>query len=90
MAETEKQADIATGRRSLDGHVRLYVFGGDMLALSIEEHAERSPTLLLTREQALQVQSALAELIPSLGEEPEKEATDHRPWNGQNRRNTPE
>ena len=85
MALLEHEIDIATGRRSADGHVRIYVFAERLLALTVEGTGERVPTLLLTTEQAQKLQRALSELIP-LAEHHGDEASQGRPWDGTERR----
>ena len=76
--------EIRTGRRDSDGLIRLSVFMDELLALTLEGHGERAPTLLLTLEQARRLQEALAELIP-LAEEAVREEKDEA-WQGQERR----
>jgi hypothetical protein len=89
MAVSEHEVDIATGRRATDGHVRVSLFAGGMLALSLEGHGERAPTLLLTLEQARRLQSALSELIP-LAEGFERDSSEgRRAWQGAERRKRP-
>jgi hypothetical protein len=83
----EHEVDIRTGRRDGDGHLRVSIFMEDMVALTLEGHGERAPTLLLTLEQARRLQSALAELIPLLekaAREEEKEQAES--WQGEERR----
>jgi hypothetical protein len=83
----EHEVDIRTGRRDGDGHLRVSIFMDDMVALTLEGHGERAPTLLLTLEQARRLQSALAELIPLLekaAREEEKEQAGS--WQGEERR----
>ena len=83
----EHEVDIRTGRRDGDGHLRVSIFMEDMVALTLEGHGERAPTLLLTLEQARRLQSALAELIPLLenaAREEEKEQAEN--WQGEERR----
>lgn len=89
MAQSEHEVEIATGRRATDGHVRVSVFAGQLLALSLEGHGERAPTLLLTLEQARKLQSALAELIPVAEGQQESDAG-LQVWQGTERRNTGE
>lgn len=87
MALLEHEIDIATGRRSKDGHVRISVFAEGLLALTVEGTGERVPTLLLTLEQAQKLQHALAELIPQA--EHDKDVTSSgEAWDGQERRTT--
>ena len=88
MALLEREVDIGTGRRSLDGHVRVSVFAAGLLALRIEGTGERVPTLLLTTEQAERLQQALAELVPLARFEVEDEphASPVSEWDGQERR----
>ena len=57
------EIEIRTGRRESDGQLRLSVFMNDLLAVTLEGHGERAPTLLLTLEQARKLQEALSELI---------------------------
>ena len=73
---------IATGRRDGDGALRLSIFAEDLLAVALEGHGERAPTLLLTREQAQRLRDALSELLPQLNERPRREAD----WQGTERR----
>ncbi len=89
MGQPEHVVEIRTGRRGADGRVRLSVFTSDMLALAIEGHGERAPTMLLTLEQARELQRALSEMIPLLTER--KEAGDDvspAVWQGAERRTT--
>jgi hypothetical protein len=87
MVVSEHEVEIATGRRATDGHVRVSLFAGQLLALSLEGHGERAPTLLLTLEQARKLQSALTELIPlaEAFEQQEREAG-LQAWQGMERR----
>lgn len=55
---------IPTRRRKSTENVRIYSFADDMIALTVEGRAERSPTLLLSLDQARELQKALADLIP--------------------------
>lgn len=87
MAVTEHDVEIATGRRDGDGHVRLFIFAEQMLALTIEGHGERAPTLLLTLEQAHRLQAALSELIPLVEAARRKDEDDAgKTWGGEERR----
>ncbi len=88
MALMEHEIDIATGRRSADGHVRIYVFAEGLLALTVEGTGERVPALLLTVEQAQKLHDALAELIPQADSEVEA-ASASDPWDGTERRSRP-
>jgi len=63
MSLTEHEVEIRTGRRDGDGQIRLSIFMDELLALTLEGHGERAPTLLLTVEQARRLQDALADLI---------------------------
>lgn len=74
MASTEYEAEIATGRRGNDGRVHLSLFTTDMLALTLEGHGERVPTLLLSKEQTMQLRDALSEVIALLEEDKRKDA----------------
>ena len=88
MSVSEHEVRIATGRRADDGRVRLSLFADHLLALSIEGHGERIPTLLLTVAQARALKEALFELIP-LMEEAETAKEQRRgvdAWQGTERR----
>ena len=92
MTASKYEMEIATGRRATDGHVRVSLFAGQLLALSLEGHGERAPTLLLTLEQARSLQSALAALIPLAEglEPPEASASSLHAWPEMERRKTSE
>ena len=83
----EHEVDIRTGRRDDDGHIRVSLFMDDMVALALEGHGERAPTLLLTLEQARRLQDALARLIP-LAEQGARpaEKDEESAWQGEERR----
>jgi hypothetical protein len=85
MSLIEHEVDIRTGRRDGDGRVRVSIFAGDLVALTLEGHGERAPTLLLTLEQARRLKRALAELIP-LVEERERKESAAATWQGEERR----
>jgi hypothetical protein len=85
MSLIEHEVEIRTGRRDGDGRVRVSIFAGDLVALTLEGHGERAPTLLLTLEQARRLQMALAELIP-LVEERERKESAKGSWQGEERR----
>lgn len=87
MALLEHEIDIATGRRSVDGHVRLSVFAEGLLALMVEGTGERVPTLLLTVEQARKLHDALADLIPQADSDVFA-ASAGNAWDGTERRRT--
>ncbi len=76
MASTEYESEIVTGRRDNDGRVRLSLFTTDMLAVTLEGHGERAPTLLLTTAQAVHLRDALSEVITLLEEAGRKEIGD--------------
>jgi hypothetical protein len=82
----EHEVDIRTGRRDGDGHIRVSLFIDEMVALALEGHGERAPTLLLTLEQARRLQDALARLIPLAEEAARKEQGAGAPWRGEERR----
>ena len=90
MALSDKKVEIVTGRRETDGQVRLSMFTGDLLAITVEERGQRAPTLLLTRAQADRLRSALAELIPLLQEPTTEGNGETTPWRGDERRTTGE
>ena len=82
------EVKIRTGRRTGDSRLRISVFADRLLALSIEGQGERTPTLLLTPDQATKLRDALAELIPlaeACEPEEEKRTTDDV-WQGAERR----
>jgi hypothetical protein len=85
MALMEHEINIATGRRSADGHVRIALFADGLLAMSVEGTGERVPTLLLTTAQAQQLMNALADLIPLAGEGSVESST-RVAWDGSERR----
>ena len=85
MALTEHEIEIRTGRRDGDGHLRVSVFMDDMVALTLEGHGERAPTLLLTLEQARRLKSALTELIPLIEKATAREELAEE-WKGEERR----
>ena len=87
MAQAEHEVDIRTGRRDGDGLIRVSLFMNEMVALSLEGHGERAPTLLLTLEQARLLEDALSRLIPlaeQAGRDKEKGAGGA--WDGEDRR----
>jgi hypothetical protein len=93
MTLSKHEVDIATGRRAADGHVRASLFADGLLALTLEGHGERAPTLLLTLEQARKLEDALAELIRLAEDEqsPKRTSDDARTsssWKGEDRRRT--
>lgn len=87
MGQLDRELEIATGRRTGDGRVRLSVFAHDLLALTVEGRGERAPVVLLTREQARELREALGALIPVLRESA-MSTTDEREnaWAGAERR----
>lgn len=91
MESTEYEAEIVTGRRGHDGRVRLSLFTNDMLALTLEGHGERVPTLLLTAGQVTQLRDALSEVLALFKEAARAEASGEMPpamWQGAERRTT--
>lgn len=86
MSLTEHEIDIRTGRRDGDGHIHVSIFAGEMVALSLEGHGERAPTMLLTLEQARRLQRALTELIPLIEESERLEEIQPKQWRGEERR----
>lgn len=91
MALSGQEVDIRVGRRETDGRVRVSVFAGELLAITVEGYGERAPTLVLTPEQARKLQNALAELIPLLENAPQPEpSASGRSWQGAERRSTGE
>lgn len=86
MPQGGNKVEIRTGRRDGDGLIRVSLFMDEMLALSLEGHGERAPTLLLTLEQARRLQDALAKLIPLAEGGAHKEKDPPQPWRGEDRR----
>ena len=82
MAELGREVRIAAGRRVGDGALRLSIFAEDLLAVTLEGHGDRAPTLLLTREQAGRLRDALTELLPQLVSRTQSDAS----WQGVERR----
>ena len=84
MSLTEHEVEIRTGRRNEDGQIRVSVFMDELLALTLEGHGERAPTLLLTLEQARKLQDALAQLTRHLESASREQQT--KKWQGEERR----
>lgn len=84
MSLTEHEVEIRTGRRNEDGQIRVSIFMDELLALTLEGHGERAPTLLLTLEQARRLQEALAQLTRHLESAAREEQT--QAWQGEERR----
>jgi hypothetical protein len=80
----KQEVGIRTGRRENDGQIRVSVFMDDMLALTLEGHGERTPTLLLTLEQARKLKEALSDLIQSVENAVRKQQAES--WQGEERR----
>lgn len=80
----KNEIEIRTGRREQDGQIRLSVFMDELLALTLEGHGERAPTLLLTLEQARRLQNALSELSHCVESASRKQQTES--WQGEERR----
>ncbi len=80
------EIEIRTGRRDGDGQIRVSVFMDDLLALTLEGHGERAPTLLLTLEQARKLQNALADLTRRVEEAVREEKHKTEAWHGEERR----
>jgi hypothetical protein len=95
MALSEREVDIRVGRRETDGRVRVSVFAGELLAITVEGYGERAPTLVLTPEQARKLRDALGVLIPLLEDAPDQQeqqqqAASEKSWQGVERRSTGE
>ena len=90
MAATGHEVEISTGRREGDGHVRVYLFTGELLALALEGQGERAPTLLVTLEQARKLRDALDHLIPLMedAQRSKVETSISKAWRGEERRLT--
>lgn len=82
MAELDRELRIVTGRRDGDGELLLSIFAADLLAVTLEGHGDRAPTLLLTHEQAERLRDALTELLPLLDRRTRRESN----WQGPERR----
>ena len=81
------EVKIRTGRRTGDGRLRVSVFADHLLTLGIEGQGERTPTLLLTVDQAKRLRDALALLIPlAEASEPEERRLKVEAWQGTERR----
>jgi hypothetical protein len=80
----KQEVEIRTGRREQDGQIRLSVFMNEMLALTLEGHGERAPTLLLTLEQARKLKEALSELTQQLESNARRQQAET--WQGEERR----
>lgn len=76
--------EIRTGRREQDGQIRVSIFMEEMLALTLEGHGERAPTLLLTLEQARKLKEALSDLMRQVESAEVSQQADN--WQGQERR----
>jgi len=87
MGMRGREVTVAAGRREGDGLLRLSVFAEDLLAVALEGHGERAPTVLLSRDQAARLRDALDELIGALADGPA--ANDPAgAWRGNERRQT--
>ena len=80
------KVEIRTGRRNEDGLIRLSIFMDELLALTLEGHGERAPTLLLTLEQARKLEGALRELISRAEGVSQAEKNKTEAWRGEERR----
>ena len=80
----KQEVEIRTGRREQDGQIRVSIFMDEMLALTLEGHGERAPTLLLTIEQARRLQETLSELIGKVESATQKQQSEA--WQGEERR----
>jgi hypothetical protein len=78
------EVEIRTGRRDDDGKIRVSVFMDELLALALEGHGERAPTLLLTLEQARRLRDTLSELIRVAEGEAREQKNEE--WRGDERR----
>lgn len=86
-SSSNHEVKIRTGRRTGDGRLRISVFADQLLALGIEGQGERTPTLLLTTDQAKRLRDALTELIPlAEASEPEENRLKVEAWQGTERR----
>lgn len=86
MSLIEHEVKIRAGRRDGDGQICVSIFMSELLALTLEGHGERAPTLLLTLEQARKLQDALSSLIPLAEEAARKEPKRAVAWEGEERR----
>jgi hypothetical protein len=65
--------EVATGRDRREGILQLELYTRQLLAIKLKGYVERTPTPLLTRDQAVALRAALDELIPELESEPQAE-----------------
>lgn len=86
MARVEDAVDIRTGRRDDDGLIRVSLFMDEMVALSLEGHGERAPTMLLTLDQAQRLRDALGRLIQLAEQGGRREKDAGQTWDGEERR----
>jgi hypothetical protein len=86
MALMKHEVEIRTGRRDNDGKIRVSAFTDELLALTLEGHGERAPTLLLTLEQARRLRDALAELTRRAEEAGRDVKNKTEAWQGEERR----
>lgn len=70
---------ISTGRRTHDGHITLSSYPGRMIVIAGRGGRERTPTRMLTLEQAAELRDALTELIAIVETEPDVFATNDAP-----------
>ena len=80
----KQEVEIRTGRRDDDGKIRVSVFMDELVALTLEGHGERAPTLLLTLEQARRLRDTLSELIRGAEGAAREQKTEE--WQGDERR----
>ena len=80
----KQEVEIRTGRREQDGQIRLSIFMDELLALTLEGHGERAPTLLLTLEQARKLKEALSDLTRQV--ESSARRAQAETWQGEERR----
>ena len=69
--------EVATGRSGREGILQLELYTRQLLSIKLKGYVERTPTPLLTRDQAVALRDALDELIPEL--EPESQ-TEKEPY----------
>jgi hypothetical protein len=89
MSAAYVKVEIATGRRGRDPRIHLSVFSTELVALSITGHGERTPTLLLTRQQVLDLRNGLTECLAQINGEAPRLANAGGSWDGAERRASP-
>ena len=77
-----REIELKVGRRAQDGVVRVSTLMPHLVQLSVNYKGERAVSVVLTRQQARQLQQALAQLEPSV----DAVGTTETNWDGSERR----